>query len=588
LVEGWPFLWRETLLHGTTMRIVAGDHEDAAHSLRRLARALDASPSPWLGAHLRRAEGTLRAATGDWATARELLAAAAATFDLAEDRVDAALVRVVSATFAQHYDEPGAEHDRRVAEETATALGVAIPAGLRVGIEALAERAHPPPTELGSSDLLPKLVVAVRRLTVRGTTASLLQRELLLVVRDLFPGHAVRLDEIDSHGHAILVDGPTALNDAFSEELGDGSGRRLRLSVAGLASAGERAALRVLADAAGLSLEVTTLRAAGSLGGEASRADSDDEIPGFIGISPAIRRLRTEIARLGSSRATVIITGESGSGKELVARAIHDLSTRRGRSYVPFNCATVPRDLFEGQLFGFKRGSFTGASADHPGVLRSADGGTLFLDEVGELPLDVQPKLLRFLENGEVFPLGAKHAVRVDVRIVAATHRDLGALVRTGQFREDLYYRLQVVPLRVPPLRERPEDIAPLARHFLRSLAPEGRVPVLSPDALGVLVRHRFPGNVRELRNVIERALAFAPPPEILHAEHLRLLPGPAGLDQGRLLVRFAPRHDAIDLADLRKQERPDHDDHERAEPAHDGRRARANQRCDRARLELP
>jgi DNA-binding NtrC family response regulator len=226
---------------------------------------------------------------------------------------------------------------------------------------------------------------------------------------------------------------------------------------------------------------------------------------------------------LGPSRATVIVTGESGSGKEVVARAVHDSSARRDRPYVPFNCATVPRDLFEGQLFGFRRGSFTGASTDHLGVIRAADGGTLFLDEIGELPLDVQPKLLRFLENGEVFPLGAKQAVRVDVRIIAATHRDLALLVREGRFREDLFYRLQVVPLRVPPLRERLEDVAPLARHFVRLLAPDGRVPVLSPDALAVLATHSFPGNVRELRNVIERALAFAPLPEVLHAEHLRL-----------------------------------------------------------------
>src|SRR6185295_17397795 len=156
-------------------------------------------------------------------------------------------------------------------------------------------------------------------------------------------------------------------------------------------------------------------------------------------------KLRTELSRLVGSNATVIITGESGVGKEVVARAIHDLSDRSGKSYVAFNCATVPRDLFEGQLFGYRRGAFTGASSDQPGVIRAAAGGTLFLDEIGELPLDVQPKLLRFLENSEIFPLGGQKPIKVDVRVLAASHRDLLELVREGRFREDLYYRLQEI-----------------------------------------------------------------------------------------------------------------------------------------------
>jgi transcriptional regulator with PAS, ATPase and Fis domain len=206
-----------------------------------------------------------------------------------------------------------------------------------------------------------------------------------------------------------------------------------------------------------------------------------------------------------------------------VARAIHDLSARASLPFIAFNCAATPRELFEGQLFGYKRGAYTGANADHPGVIRSAGGGTLFLDEVGELPLDVQPKLLRFLENGEIFPLGERRAVQVDVRVVAATHRDLELLVREGRFREDLFYRLQVVPVRIPPLAERREDIVALARHFLRALTPVGQEPpVLSPGAISSLLAHRWPGNVRELRNVIERSLAYAPVPRVLDADHLR------------------------------------------------------------------
>jgi transcriptional regulator with PAS, ATPase and Fis domain len=237
-----------------------------------------------------------------------------------------------------------------------------------------------------------------------------------------------------------------------------------------------------------------------------------------------MRRLRTEIARLKSSRATVIVQGESGTGKEIVARAIHDLSTRAKGPYVTFNCAAVPRELFEGQLFGYRRGAFTGAVADHPGVIRAASGGTLFLDEIGELPLDVQPKLLRFLENREVLPLGESHAIQVDVRCIAATHQDLARRVHDGKFREDLYYRLQVVPLAIPPLRDRPEDIVAIARHFVRLLTPpQVEPPVLAPDALARLVAHRWPGNVRELRNVIERSLAFTPLPRALTASHLRI-----------------------------------------------------------------
>jgi transcriptional regulator with PAS, ATPase and Fis domain len=184
----------------------------------------------------------------------------------------------------------------------------------------------------------------------------------------------------------------------------------------------------------------------------------------------------------------------------------------------------VPRDLFEGQLFGHRRGAFTGAAGDNPGVIRAADGGTLFLDEIGELPLELQPKLLRFLENGEVQPLGEQKPRVVDVRVLAASHRDLGRLVRDGRFREDLYYRLNVVPLAVPPLRDRPEDIVALARHFVARLTPsESEPPALAPDTLAALAAHPWPGNVRELRNVIERALAFAPDTAVLRPGHLRL-----------------------------------------------------------------
>jgi transcriptional regulator with PAS, ATPase and Fis domain len=237
-----------------------------------------------------------------------------------------------------------------------------------------------------------------------------------------------------------------------------------------------------------------------------------------------MRELKAEIVRLSRSNATVLLTGESGSGKEVVARAVHEASLRSGRPLVALNCASVPRDLFESQLFGHRKGAFSGACSDSLGVIRAADGGSVFLDEIGELPLELQPKLLRFLENGEVFTLGEQKPRRVDVRVIAATHRNLEALVKEGRFREDLYYRLNVVPIRVPALRERKEDMASLARMFLARAVPQGgSPPALTNDALEALAQHHWPGNVRELRNVLERVTAYTPVPAVLTASHLCL-----------------------------------------------------------------
>ncbi|MBL8612811.1 MAG: sigma-54-dependent Fis family transcriptional regulator, partial [Myxococcales bacterium] len=279
--------------------------------------------------------------------------------------------------------------------------------------------------------------------------------------------------------------------------------------------------VRALVTVASLSIELATLRAATAPGAAPKRAARSNAAGAIVATSGVMRQLLDEVERLSGSSATVLLTGESGAGKEVIARAIHDASARRTSPYMTFNCGSVPRDLFEGQLFGYRRGSFTGATADHPGVIRSAHGGTLFLDEIGELPLDVQPKLLRFLENREVLPLGDARPTEVDVRLVAATHRDLLGLVRERRFREDLYYRLNVVPIRVPALRERPEDIAPLVRHFLERFVPDGASrPLLSPSAIGALLRRPWPGNVRELKNAVERIVAFSPLPRVLKEEH--------------------------------------------------------------------
>ena len=234
---------------------------------------------------------------------------------------------------------------------------------------------------------------------------------------------------------------------------------------------------------------------------------------GLLGTSEPMRALRETIARVGPTDAAVLLTGENGSGKELVARALHAASARSGRPLVTVNCAAIPETLFESELFGHARGAFTGATEARRGKFQRADGGTLFLDEVGEIPLPLQPKLLRSLESGEVERVGGGAGERVNVRVIAATNRDLEAEVAQGRFREDLYYRLLVVPIRVAPLRERREDVPMLARHFLAAACRAHRVrgKTLTAEALEALARHDWPGNVRELRNAMGRAAILAP-----------------------------------------------------------------------------
>jgi transcriptional regulator with GAF, ATPase, and Fis domain len=232
----------------------------------------------------------------------------------------------------------------------------------------------------------------------------------------------------------------------------------------------------------------------------------------IIGASAALQRTMAQIDAVAVTPANVLILGESGVGKEMVARAIYDKSERANKPLVKVNCASIPKELFESEFFGHVKGAFTGAHRDRVGRLQLAGGGTVFLDEVGEIPLDLQGKLLRALQEREFERVGDDRTVKVDVRVVAATNRDLEAEVKAGRFREDLYYRLGVFPIKVPPLRDRREDIAPLAEHFLaRTCADLGRDPMrLSKHQVRQLMRHGWPGNIRELRNVIERAVILS------------------------------------------------------------------------------
>jgi DNA-binding NtrC family response regulator len=234
----------------------------------------------------------------------------------------------------------------------------------------------------------------------------------------------------------------------------------------------------------------------------------------FIAESNAMREVESLVRQVADSRATVMIGGESGVGKEVVARALHRLSSRAGEAFVPLSCAAIPETLLEAELFGHEKGAFTGATGARAGRFEAADGGTLFLDEVGEIPLSVQAKLLRAVQEREVERLGSNRTVKFDLRLVTATHRDLDAAVSAGSFRLDLLYRLRVVEIYIPPLRERPEDLVPLAEMFLtRSAEREGRSALqIGPDAERALLAHAWPGNVRELENVMERATVLAAP----------------------------------------------------------------------------
>ena len=265
----------------------------------------------------------------------------------------------------------------------------------------------------------------------------------------------------------------------------------------------------------------------GEIGGDAA-------LPGMIGHSPMMRALYRKVHLVAPRDTTVLITGPTGSGKELVARALHDLSPRASRGFAVVNCAAIPETLLEAELFGYSRGAFTGAQQSYAGRIQAAHMGTLFLDEIGDMPLSLQPKILRFLDQKELQRLGSSQMVHVDVRLISATNVDLTMLVREGKFREDLYYRLSAFPLAIPPLRDRPEDVLLLAEHFLQKFSAGTPVPILSDEALAMLQAESWRGNIRELQNVIERALILGAGQSVVRPAHLIL----SGANRSRVAER--------------------------------------------------
>jgi two-component system, NtrC family, nitrogen regulation response regulator NtrX len=279
----------------------------------------------------------------------------------------------------------------------------------------------------------------------------------------------------------------------------------------------------------------------------ALRARADRRLT-MVGDSYAMAQLREQVAMAAPTNGRVLIYGENGTGKELVARSIHAMSRRRSGPFVEVNCAAIPEELIESELFGHVRGAFTGAVADRQGRFELADGGTIFLDEIGDMSLKTQAKVLRALQEQVVEPVGGTQHVRVDVRVLAATNKDLPAAIRTGQFREDLYFRLNVIPIFVPPLRARASDIPLLAEHFIATLAGEhGRRPkTLDPGAVAELQRYPWPGNVRELRNVIERLMIMVPGETITAPDLAFLNPDALGVPL-EAAERLLPLHEARD-----------------------------------------
>lgn len=286
-----------------------------------------------------------------------------------------------------------------------------------------------------------------------------------------------------------------------------------------------------------------------------------DENTRIIGKSPAIQKLTGSIKKLARSQAPVYISGESGSGKELVARSIHELGPRSNKPFMPVNCGAIQKELMESELFGHKKGAFTGAVQDKQGIFQAAEGGTLFLDEVADLPLDMQVKLLRAIQEKAVRPVGAEAEITTDVRILCATHKNLEELVQKGDFRQDLFYRLNVIQLAVPPLRDRADDVEVLAKHVLKKIiGPDETPPKLDKSAINALKQYSFPGNVRELENILERAYTLCEE-DVIKESDLLLSDSPqltASNSNNSSLnhYRQSQQHDSMDdyLAEIEKE----------------------------------
>lgn len=525
--------------------------DDCATELQRVSEATtDSATDLSFTGESHRLNGMLNMVRGDASAAAQHFGSSVSIFDMLGDRYRAARAHLeLGRAYTKILPERAGEHLSR-ALNTFRELGAKI--DLARAEEELKDLARATPERSQEQSALTQLLTL--RLAEAVASRELLLRELAAVMRQETGAQRVIITERGEHQEPrvvvamgctpadsvkIAVDIDALRDDAERQKYS----RKHDVELIVLKSSNAPPALMYLAPrnrstlpkgialepllrVVELGMDVCALRAGASKSGGHENADElagTSLMPGFIHSSPAMTQLVEEVHKIRSSDVTVLVTGESGTGKELVARAIHAISSRRAKVFVPFNCTAVPKELSEGYLFGYRRGAFTGAVSDSQGVIRTAAGGTLFLDEVGDLPLDVQPKLLRFLQEGEIQPLGEQRPSKVDVRIIAATNTDLEEMVAQGRFREDLYYRLNVIRLRVPPLRERRSEIPTIVNYYVNHYSAKfGRKDIqITPQAVDLLMVSDWPGNVRQLCNEIQRTVARAEDGAVITPEQL-------------------------------------------------------------------
>ena len=541
----------ESRLLSAEASLECGETEDSVANLQSLAQLITDSPTDLLLAgEAQRMHGLLEMARGDAANAAQHFGRSVSIFDMLGDRYRSARA---------HYELGRAytiAQPERAAEHLSRSVNIFRELGAKLDL-ARAEQAATDLEKTGPQQQRQRetvLQLLTLRLAEAVASRELLLRELAAVIRQetncrkiliIEPDEGARQRVVIAHGcvkneAATWADEFAGLEKAAQREAFAKKNDLALITLNStnappatlLISPRERAklpdgfSLDPLLRVVELGMDVCALRSrtrSGSDTEEENALAGSSLMPGFIHSSPAMTRLVEEVHKIRSSDVTVLVTGESGTGKELVARAIHALSSRRDKVFVPFNCTAVPKELSEGYLFGYRRGAFTGAVKDSDGVIRTAAAGTLFLDEIGDLPIDVQPKLLRFLQEGEIQPLGEQRPVKVDVRIIAATNSDLEEMVAQGRFREDLYYRLNVIRLRVPPLRERRSEIPTIVNYYVNHYSAKfGRRDIqITSQAIDLLMVGEWPGNVRQLCNEVQRVIARAEDGAVITPEQL-------------------------------------------------------------------
>ncbi len=528
-----------------------GEHEKCSQQLAKLdEETSDSATDLGFAGESQRLLGMLAMLQSDFSSAAQHFGSSVSIFDMLGDRYRAARAHSeLGRAYAVSQPSRAIEHLSR-AVNAFRELGAKLDQTRAEATLANLDRTTPERTEEQSA--LTQLLTL--RLAEAVTSRELLLRELVAIMRQETSAKCVMITEPGEHDEqrVVIAQGCTPaesaklasqMDQATDEQSQAAFAKKndaallhlrpshalpatLYLSPRNRAKLPGGLSLDPLLRVAELGMDVCALRGGSQKG---SRVQQPAEMtgaslmPGFIHSSPAMTKLVEEVHKIRSSDVTVLVTGESGTGKELVARAIHALSSRRSKVFVPFNCTAVPKELSEGYLFGYRRGAFTGAVTDSAGVIRTAGGGTLFLDEIGDLPLDVQPKLLRFLQEGEIQPLGEQRPIKVDVRIIAATNTDLEEMVAQSKFREDLYYRLNVIRLRVPPLRERRSEIPTIVNYYINHYSARfGRKNIqMTPQAVDLLMVSDWPGNVRQLCNEIQRVVARAEDAAVITPDQL-------------------------------------------------------------------